>query len=167
MLQRIASVASTLISIALLAGCVTTASVPDELAYLPPAAGDVAHIKGSFIEDSGLFAAKHTGYVLMVDRKFVKDPQLNWSQPLALAPGTREIACEYRQSVFQARATFKVDILPGVNYEVRIAPGTEGDAEQRYCNFSIVNTATGKQVTAIKHVIVSEHSTRSNFRPLD
>lgn len=167
MLIRFASLVTLLACACLLAGCVTDGTIPDELAYAPPTTGEVAHIKGCYIEDSGLFAAKHTGYVLMVDRKFVSAPMENWSQSLALSPGLREIACEYRQSVFKARATFKLDVQPGLNYEIRITTGTEGEAEQRYCNFSIVNAATGKPVTPIKHVTVSESSTRSNFRPLD
>lgn len=167
MFTRLTAFTASFTLVLLLAGCATDTSIPDDLAYVPPASGDVATIKGTYNEDTGLFAAKHTGFVLMVDRKFVKNPEQSWNQPLALSPGTREIACEYHQSVFKARATFKLEVLPGVNYQIRISPGTEGDAEQRFCDFSIINTATGKPVTPIKHVTVSESSNRSNFRPLD
>ncbi len=168
MLTRFPRFASLLTAVLLLTGCVTETSLPEEDLYTPPAASnEVATIMGSYQEDSGLFAAKHTGFVLMVDHKFVRNAQENWNQPLRLTPGVHEIACEYRQSVFKARTTFKLEVQAGVNYAIRIAPGTEGEAEQRYCDFSIINTATGKPVTAIKHTNVSENSNRSNFRPLD
>lgn len=167
MFLRLAPIFTSMTLAMLFSGCVTDTSIPEELAYQVPVAGEIAHLKGSYFEDSGVFAAKHTGYVLMVDRKFVKNPQENWNQPLAISAGLREIACEYRQSVFKARATFKLDVQPGVNYELRVQPGTEGEDEHRVCNFSIINAATGKPVTPIKHVIVSENSNRSNFRPLD
>lgn len=155
----------------LFAGCATDDAIPAEQLYQQPAAGTgtSARIKGSMIEDSGLFAAKHMGYVLMIDGKFVLNALENCEQPILLAPGPHDISIEYRYSVFNARTAFGFDAQKNAGYVVKISPGIEGSDERRYCDISIVDASTGQAVTPVKHCYVTggPAQNRSNFRPLD
>ena len=167
MSMRFAQFASSLIFATLLAGCVTETTFPEDQVYQVPQGNDVARLQGAQITDTGLFAAKHTGFVMMVDRKFVKNAEENWNAPLALAPGWHEISVEYRQSVFKGRAVFKLDVEAGARYALKIEPGAVEDSDARWCDISIINAATGKPVLPVKRANVSGSANRYNFRPLD
>lgn len=155
----------------LLAGCATDESVPVDQLYRQPPAGHVqtAWIKGSKIEETGLFASHHTCYVLMIDGKFVLNSQENCEQPVAITAGHHEISAEYRYSVFTARNVFSFEAQSGRTYMLKFSHGVEGADERRYCDMQVVDAANGEAITPVKHSYVSggPSSNRSNFRPLD
>ena len=155
----------------LLAGCATDDAVPaDQLYRHPPAgAGQSAWIKGSKIEESGLFASHHLGYVLMIDGKFVLNSKENPEQPIPITPGTHEISAEYSYSIFTARAALSFEAKSGGTYVLKISPRLEGEGERRFCDMSVVDAATGQPVSPVKssYVTGGPAQNRSNFRPLD
>jgi hypothetical protein len=162
--------APILVSILCLTGCSTETTIPEDQIYQSPSAGmAVAHIKGAFIEEAGLFMPKHVGYVLMIDRQFVRDSQENWERLIPLTPGNHEISAAYTSSIFSSRASLTLEARTGVTYAVKIVPGLEGADERRYCDFSIMDVATGLAVTPFKHTYVTggPNQSRSNFRPID
>ncbi|MEI7552490.1 MAG: hypothetical protein WCL24_09190 [Verrucomicrobiota bacterium] len=158
-------------SLLLLSGCATDGGIPAEQYYQAPALAEAqaAHILGSTVMESGLFATNHVGFVLMIDSRFVANGADNWNQVITLSPGWHRLTTQYSQSVFSARAEFRIEVRPGASYEVRIAPGVEDPDERRYCNLSIVDVATGQAVTPVKHANVSggQNAGRSLFRAVD
>jgi hypothetical protein len=158
-------------SFILLTGCATDDGIPPDQVYQAPSLGaaGVAHITGTKVVESGLFADNHVGYVLMVDDKFVPNALDEWNQPIALSPGWHEIAAAYQSGVFSSRTTFRFKAAAGSPYLLKIAAGLESDGDHRYCNFSIVDGTTGTPVTAIKHCNVSggDNPGRSLFRAVD
>ncbi len=143
--------------------------MPEEQTYHAPAShtGSVAYIRGTKIEDHRVFYDDHFAYVLMIDGKFVRNPDKDWDQPLALTPGSHLIAVEYKLSVFRARYSFRINIKPGVTYAVKINPGVAGPDERRYCDFSILDATTGTPVTEVRRSNVSGGVKTANFRPID
>lgn len=139
------------ISIAmLLTGCATTTESPTPDAYVPPSGKDVAHVKGSSINEGGLFGDVHLGYVTMIDLQPIPDAMHRMDEPIALTPGRHVIAAEYRFSNFMARAYLPLDAEAGATYQLMIKNGHENTPDGRLINdFWIVNTATGKSVTQI------------------
>jgi hypothetical protein len=158
-------------SVILLAGCATDDGIPADQLYQAPSmeGAGVAHITGTKVVESGLFADNHIGYVLMVDDKFVPNALDNWNQPIALSPGWHEIAAAYQSGVFSSRTTFRFKAAAGSPYILKIAAGLESDGDHRYCNFSIVDGTTGTPITAVKHCNVSggNNPGRSLFRAVD
>ena len=155
----------------LLAGCATDDAIPaDQLYRHPPAGtGQIGWIKGSKLEESGLFASPHLGCVLMIDGKFVLNSKENPEQPIPITPGTHEISAEYRYSVFTARAALSFEAKSGSHYVLKIKPRLEGEGERRFCDMSVVDAATGRPVSPVKSSYVTGGPSRnqSNFRPLD
>jgi len=149
-------------------GCNTTAPSED-LIYQPPADSAVARIKGSEIQDPGLFGSRHVAYVLMVNGKFVREAEEAWAQPIALATGPQDLAVEYQSSVFRSRTVFTLEARAGVTYRLKVTPGIEPKDDRRFCEFVIVDEATGQPVTPVKHTYATSSSSgsKSNFRPLD
>jgi len=164
----------TLSALALLAlclalvGCNTTAP-SEELIYQPPTDVAVARIKGSTLQDPGLFGSRHVAYVLLVNGKFVRDAEENWAQPITLAAGPQDLAVEYHSSVFKSRAVFTLEARAGATYVLKVTPGIDPKDDRRFCEFVIVDEATGQPVTPVKHTYATGSSSdnKSNFRPLD
>jgi len=150
-----------------LTGCNTTAS-SETLLYEPPAGPALALIKGSQLQDPGLFGARHVAYVMMVNGQFVREAEENWAQALPLRPGAMDIAVEYRSSVFRSRAVFSFEAKPGARYLLRLTPGITDD-DRHTCDFVIVDEATGTPVAPAKKTYATNSSStsKSNFRPLD
>lgn len=140
----------------------------EEQIYQPPAASAAASITGSQLQDPGLFGSRHVAYVMMVDGKFVREAEEAWSQPLTLRPGSRDLAVEYRSSVFRSRSVFTIEAKAGAKYVLQMTPGVDAD-DRRFCEFVIVDADTGQPVTPVKHTYATSSSSgsRSNFRPLD
>lgn len=159
----------TLVAICLaLVGCNTTAPSED-LIYQAPVGAEVARIKGSTTQDPGLFGARHVAYVLLVNGKFVRNADENWAQPIALASGPQELAVEYQSSVFKSRTVFTLEARAGAAYVLKVTPGIDPKDDRRFCEFVIVDEATGQPVTPVKHTYATSSSStsKSNFRPLD
>jgi len=152
-----------------LAACNTTPMPDGASVYQPPTGPGAAWIRGSMHQDSGLLASRHVGYVLMVNRQFAAAGEKGWDQPLALTPGPQDITVAYRSSVFRSQAGLSFEARAGVTYVVAIKTGFEGADERRYCEFTIVDAATGQPVTESKHTYAANSSgaNRTTFRPLD
>ncbi len=137
----------------LAAGCGTTTGTSGEETYVPPARGmPVAWVKGTRLGEDGIFQSAHRGFVSMVDLKPVADAVDHSDEPLAVTPGPHTLAVEYRYSNLMSRAYLPLHARAGVTYQVMIEHGREATEEGRlYSDFWLVDTTTGKPVTAIYH----------------
>ena len=141
--------------LATLAGCETVSTVPAEDTYQPPPPGvAVVHLKGSSINEDGMFGSQHRGFVIMVDLKSVQDAADHWDEPVLLTPGHHTIAAEYRYSNFMTRAYIPFDAKAGGNYQLMIKSG-QGEDGRRYNDFWIVDLAINQPVTPVYHRQVS------------
>jgi len=137
--------------LAFLSGCATSAEPLAEDEYHPPATNaSTATLKGSRLSESGLFGDDHTGFVLMVDLKSVRDAA-DWSEPVAITAGRHSVIGEYRYSNFLARADIPLQADAGTAYQLMIKNGHEPADGKPFCDFWIVNLATGKTVTLVYH----------------
>jgi hypothetical protein len=137
--------------LALLAGCSTAPAPATADEYLPPAAGvPSATLKGVRLSEGGLFGETHTAYVYMVDLTSLRDAANAWDKSIAIAAGKRTVMAEYRFSNFKARATLLLNAAAGHSYQLMIAHGRDNTPELKlFCEFWIVDHATGKPVTPV------------------
>ena len=144
---------SGVVLIGLLAGCATASGVSaDELYRPPPPDQPAATIRGSSLEEGGMFGSIHRGFVSMVDLKVVADASARWSEPLRLTPGLRTIAAEYRYSNFMARAYLPFEAKPGASYQLMIKNSrVEAGDVRLYSDFWIIDATTGAPVTRVYH----------------
>jgi hypothetical protein len=91
----------------------------------------------------------------MIDLKSIPAAAEHWSDAIALAPGKRSIMAEYHVSNFKARTSFVLPARAGESYQLMIQPGHENTPDQKlYCDFWIIDTATGKPVVPVHHTQV-------------
>ena len=150
-------------SLLLLGGCVTTPapvkptapitevsptkppSVP-AVAPVPMVEAKPATITGS--EESSTMFDNLTAYVAAVDGKTIAGGRNAWKTPLALPAGPHTLTVEFTRGVFFARASLQVTARPEAVYQLKFATDAEVFGKNSYCEFWIVDTATGKNVTA-------------------
>lgn len=135
----------------LLACCATAPQTPSADDYQAPIAGtSVPNLKGSRITEGGMFGEEHTGFVYMIDLQSVINARDHWDQAIALTPGKHAIMAEYRFSNFKARATLALTASVGHSYQLMIKYERDNPSElKRFCDFWIVDLATGETVTPI------------------
>jgi len=142
--------------VALLCGCETAPGPAAEGGYVPPLAeaGVLATITGSRTSGEEFLEGEHTGQVLMIDSKLVRDSHDAWSKSIALAPGRHSIVAKYDHAHYMSQAFLTFEAKAGSAYQLAIKNGTEPPDEQRYCEFWIVDLATGRPVTEVlrRHV---------------
>lgn len=153
-----------LVPLLLLAGCVTT---PDPVKpgapvtvttarATPPSAPVVApapvvELKPATItgsEESSTMFDNLTAYVAAVDGKTVAAGRAGWKAPLTLAAGPRVLTVEFARGVFFARAALQLTARPEAVYQLKFTTDAEVFGKNSYCEFWIVDTATGHNVTA-------------------
>ncbi len=146
----------------LLAGCVTTSSpvkptapvtvVPTATSPAPavvPAPlveAKPATITGS--EDGSMMFDNLTAYVATVDGKAVAAGREGWKTPLTLAAGPHVLTVEFTRGVFFARASLQLTARTEAVYQLKFATDAEFFGKNSYCEFWIVDTATGQRATA-------------------
>ncbi len=169
MTSRLKSFVTLVTAAVMLTGCVTDNSMSDEQYYESPALGHKmpTSITGSKDSDHGFFQSKPVGYVIMVDGNFIRNARENWDHPIILSAGTHTVVCEYHHSYYQARVTFTLEARAGISYEVRVTPVTEDINNLKYCDFTIVNSATGIPRVPIKRARVTGAPSKINYTPLD
>jgi len=137
------------VAAAFISGCATAPQIPPELQYSPPPAGvTVAKIKGS--EEKSALLDNLTAFILSVDGKRVMAGRKGWDSPLSIEAGHHSFGLEFNRGVFVARAEFELDAVAGAVYEVKYATDVGFTGNNSYVDFWIIDTSTGKAVTAIK-----------------
>lgn len=104
-----------------------------------------ATIKGS--EESSTLLDNFTAFIVAVDGQPVAAGRKGWSQPVNLPPGSRRLMVEFNRGVFLARTELTLDAKPGVAYELRHASDAQVYGDHTFCEFWIVDLATGEKAT--------------------
>lgn len=142
----------------LLAGCVTTPSpgkpatpamatapaappAPTAIPAVPAVEAKPATITGS--EESSTMFDNLTAYVTAVDGQTVAAGRQGWNTPLSLPAGLRRLTVEFSRGVFSARAGLQFTARPEAVYQLKFATDAEVFGKNSYCEFWIVDTATG------------------------
>ena len=104
-----------------------------------------ASIKGS--EESSTMLDNFTAYVGAIDGAPVTAGRAGWNTPVRLKAGPRRLSLRFNRGVFAARADLELQAKSEASYQVRFASDAELFGKNSYCEFWIVDTATGQPVT--------------------
>lgn len=93
-----------------------------------------------------------TAYVDAVDGVAVPAGRPGWNTPVALPAGPRRLTLAFNRGVFSARTEVAFTAASGARYQVRFATDAQLFGRNSYCEFWIVDTATGSAVTERRRV---------------
>ena len=128
----------------LLAGCATTPPPAGGPAGEPPPAS----IRGS--QETSALLDNFTVFITAVDGRSIAAGRTGWDRPVPLKPGRHRLTVEFNRGVFLARTELQLDARPGAAYEVRQASDAQVYGSHSYCEFWIVDRATGRKATPVK-----------------
>jgi len=145
--------------IALLAGCATTAptvpSSPSPTATVTPTAAapapapvieaKPATLTGS--EESSAMLDSFTAFVTAVDGVNVAAGRQGWNTPLPIKAGLRRLSVAFNRGVFAARGNLELKARSEAAYQLKFATDAQLFGKNSYCDFWIVDAATGEPVT--------------------
>ncbi len=133
-----------------LTGCTTT---PPPAPHASPAAAlpaalPPASIRGS--QESSTLLDHFTAFISAVDGRPVASGRKGWDQPLPLPAGKRRLTVEFVRGAFFARAELEFEAKSEAAYELRHASDAQVYGAHTFCEFWIVDLATGEKATAPK-----------------
>ena len=132
----------------LLGGCTAPVSqIPPELIYSRSSAdiANAAFIRGTDRKDKVPIFDHHTGCVMSIDGKSVRNERERWKEALPVEPGERTVAVLYYHGVFIAKTEFTFVFEPNTHYEVRFQ-----ENGRKSVDFWIVNLKNETPVTGIE-----------------
>lgn len=152
----------------LLTACTTTTPTGSPAGPVAPATGSSparpaaavetdtrpATIKGS--EETSTLLDNFTAFITAVDDQPVQAGRKGWNQPVGLPPGRHKLAVEFVRGAFFARTELVLEAKPGAAYELRHASDAQVYGEHTFCEFWIVDLATGEKVTPARRTGLSK-----------
>lgn len=145
----------------LLAGCTTPTSSPASapplanpaaavpaIVTIPAADLTPATIVGS--EETSTLLDNFTAFITALDDQPIGSGRKGWNQPITFVPGKRRLAVEFIRGTFYARTELVLEAKPGAAYELRHTSDAQVYGEHTFCEFWIVDLATGEKVTPAK-----------------
>ncbi len=156
--------APAVLALLLLTACTTTTPTPagspagptapaTGSAPTPPAAAVVADIRPATIrgsEETSTLLDNFTVFITALDGQPIGSGRKGWNQPITFVPGHRRFAVEFIRGTFTARTELALEAKPGAAYELRHASDAQVYGDHTFCDFWIVDLATGEKVTAPK-----------------
>ena len=147
-----------------LAGCKTTAPTPAPATPSeptapamhpgtpPPLAVDArpATIKGS--EESSTLLDNFTAFVRTIDGQPVSAGRKGWDHALELKPGAHRLGVEFIRGSFFARTELALVASPRARYELRQTNDAQVYGQHSFCEFWVVDLATGAKAVPAKRV---------------
>lgn len=115
---------------------------------LPPAS-----IRGS--QETSTLLDNFTAFITAVDGQAVVAGRKGWDQPVALAAGKHHLAIEFNRGVFVAHTELELEAKSGAAYELRHTSDAQVYGGHSYCEFWVVDLATGEKATAVKRTGLS------------
>ncbi len=100
-----------------------------------------------------------TAFITALDDQPIGRGRAGWNQPITFAPGPRRLAVEFVRGAFFARTELGLDAKPGAAYELRHASDAQVYGEHTFCEFWIVDLATGEKAAAPKRVALEKLKT--------
>lgn len=146
--RRTPALPTALGALLLLAGCAT--SIPTTpVPIMPTPAPEVelppARISG--YEERSALLDNFTVYVSAIDRVPVTAGREGWGTALTLKAGQRRLTLGFSRGVFAATAEVLLNATSESSYQVRFATDAQFLGKNSYCEFWIVDTATGQPAT--------------------
>lgn len=139
------------------AASAATATPPipsSQAAPVPPIViAEPATIKGS--EESSALLDNFTAFIVAVDGQKIAAGRQGWDQPVSLKPGPHRLSVEFNRGVFLARTDIMIEAKSGAAYELRHASDAQVYGSHSYCEFWIVDLATGEKAAAAKRTELS------------
>ncbi|MDQ5978107.1 MAG: hypothetical protein QG602_1079 [Verrucomicrobiota bacterium] len=134
-----------------LAGCTTTQTAPavaEAPAPLPPPPVielPPASITGS--EETSTMLDNFTTFIAAIDGAPVSAGREGWLTPVSLQAGLRRLKVVFVRGVFTGLAELQLNALSEHAYQLRFATDAQFLGNNSYCEFWIVDTATGQPAT--------------------
>jgi hypothetical protein len=119
-----------------------------------------ATIQGS--EEASTLLDNFTVFVTALDGQPIGTGRKGWNQPFTFVPGKRRFAVEFIRGAFSARTELTLEAEPGAAYELRHASDAQVYGEHTFCEFWIVDLATGEKVTPVKRTGLSKAATAAD-----
>jgi ABC-type Fe3+-hydroxamate transport system substrate-binding protein len=163
--------APAVLALLLLTACTTTTPTGSQAGAAAPATGSApaqpaapvvidtrpATIQGS--EETSTLLDNFTAFVTALDGQPIGSGRKGWNQPITFVPGKRRLAVEFIRGTFYARTELVLEAKPGAAYELRHASDAQVYGEHTYCEFWIVDLATGEKVTPAKRTSLGKVTT--------
>lgn len=114
----------------------------------PPAVAVVTDTRPATItgsQETSALLDNFTAFITAVDGEKVAAGRKGWNQPVSLTPGRRRLAVEFIRGAFFARTELTLEAKPGAAYELRHASDAQVYGEHSYCEFWVVDLATGEK----------------------
>jgi len=115
-----------------------------------PADTRPATLKGS--EESSTLLDNFTAFIRAIDGQPVSAGRKGWNEPLTLPPGPHRITVEFTRGSFFARTDLSLEAKPAASYELQQTNDAQVYGDHRFCEFWIVDLATGEKATPPKRV---------------
>lgn len=122
------------------AGSASIAPAPAVVADTRPAT-----IRGS--EETSTLLDNFTVFITALDDQPIGSGRKGWNQPITFVPGKRRFAVEFVRGAFFARTELTLEAKPGAAYELRHTSDAQVYGEHTFCEFWIVDLATGEKAT--------------------
>ena len=133
-----------------LAGCVTSPrAIPPELQYVAPVRQESTLATLLGFREKGTSPNDHTAYVLAIDGKRVMAGPQSWSTALPIQPGLHDITVAFQSGPFNTQADLQLQAEAGRKYQIQFSTDVQFLEANSYCDFWIIEIATGKPVTGI------------------
>jgi hypothetical protein len=126
------------------------APVPASVTPAPVIEAKPASITGT--EESSAMLDSFTAFVAAVDGIPVSAGRQGWKTPLAIKAGPRRLAAAFNRGVFSANCEVELNARSGMAYQLKFATDAELFGKNSYCEFWIVDAASGEPVTERKRV---------------
>ncbi len=120
----------------------------------PPVVASRATIKGS--QEASILLDNFTAFVASIDGRKNTAGRNGWDSPFVIDAGHRVIEAEFNRGVFMARTTLVLEAKANAQYALKYATDAELFGHTSYCNFWVVDLATGQTVTAVEKASVEK-----------
>jgi len=124
---------------------------------LPDVPAKPATVVGS--EESSTLLDNFTAYVAAVDGHTMTAGRAGWNVPLTLPAGPHRLKVAFNRGVFAAEAELPLTARPARAYEVKFSSDAEFFGRNSYCEFWLVDTATGEPVTNRVRAVLARRET--------
>jgi hypothetical protein len=111
---------------------------------VPVVVAKPALITGS--EESSTMFDNFTAFVTAIDGRPVTAGRAGWNSPLALPAGPHRVTVAFIRGQFTAQTDVQLQARPAAVYQLKFATDAQIFGKSSYCEFSIVETATGENV---------------------
>jgi hypothetical protein len=109
----------------------------------------VQHARIVGTQESSILFDNFTAFITAIDGRKIAVGRDGWNVPLEIETGHRTLNVEFNRGVFLAKGRLEFDAVANARYELKFNTDAEVFGNNSYCNFWVIDTATGKTVSMI------------------